>query len=132
MLIAELQGLLQRVIIPNLEQLWEVTEDEAVQERIELLIHRVHFSDLQQALSDHASDRLTFFAFDLMYLDGFDLTKVRLDQRRSGVIGGAENDRLIVADGVEVENSVRSRHQEQRAMIRAAKPIRSIVAETGR
>ncbi len=35
-------------IIPNLEQLWEVTEDEEVQERIELLIHRVHFHDLQQ------------------------------------------------------------------------------------
>ena len=41
-----------------------------------------HFSDLQQALSDHATDRLTFFAFDLMYLDGYDLTKARLDQRR--------------------------------------------------
>ncbi len=27
-------------IIPNLEQLWEVTEDEAVQYRIENLIHR--------------------------------------------------------------------------------------------
>ncbi len=37
-----------REIIPNLEQLWEVTEDEGVQERIELLIHRVHFHDLQQ------------------------------------------------------------------------------------
>ncbi len=35
-------------IIPSLEQLWEVTADEAVQNRIELLIHRVHFSDLQQ------------------------------------------------------------------------------------
>jgi hypothetical protein len=34
-------------IIPNLEQLWEVTADEAIQERIELLIHRVHFHDLQ-------------------------------------------------------------------------------------
>lgn len=34
-------------IIPNLEQLWEVTQDEGVQERIELLIHRVHFQDLQ-------------------------------------------------------------------------------------
>ncbi len=34
-------------IIPNLEQLWEVTEDESIQERIELLIHRVHFTDLQ-------------------------------------------------------------------------------------
>ncbi|MGN6567280.1 MAG: transglutaminase family protein [Flavipsychrobacter sp.] len=35
-------------IIPNLEQLWEVTVDESLQERIELLIHRVHFQDLQQ------------------------------------------------------------------------------------
>jgi regulator of sirC expression with transglutaminase-like and TPR domain len=36
-----------REIIPNLEQLWEVTADEEVQERIEFLIHRVHFQDLQ-------------------------------------------------------------------------------------
>jgi regulator of sirC expression with transglutaminase-like and TPR domain len=35
-------------IIPSLEQLWETTVDEQVQERIELLIHRVHFHDLQQ------------------------------------------------------------------------------------
>ncbi len=35
-------------IIPNLEQLWEATGDEEVQERIELLIHRVHFADLQR------------------------------------------------------------------------------------
>src|SRR5690606_14168801 len=41
-----------------------------------------HFADLQQALSDHASDRLTFFAFDLVYLDGYDLTKVRLIERK--------------------------------------------------
>ena len=39
-----------RDIIPSLEQLWEVTEDEGVQERIELLIHRVHFNDLQHDL----------------------------------------------------------------------------------
>jgi hypothetical protein len=37
-----------KAIIPNLEQLWETTVDESVQERIELLIHRVHFHDLQQ------------------------------------------------------------------------------------
>jgi regulator of sirC expression with transglutaminase-like and TPR domain len=35
-------------IIPNLEQLWETTSDQEVQERIELLIHRVHFQDLQR------------------------------------------------------------------------------------
>jgi len=33
-------------IIPNLEDLWENTLNEEVQERIELLIHRLHFSDL--------------------------------------------------------------------------------------
>ncbi len=33
-------------IIPNLEQLWENAPDEEVQERIELLIHRLHFQDL--------------------------------------------------------------------------------------
>lgn len=37
-------------IIPNLEQLWEVTIDQDVQERIETLIHRVHFQDLQNDL----------------------------------------------------------------------------------
>jgi hypothetical protein len=36
-----------REIIPKLEQLWEVTADEEVQERIESLIHRVHYNDLQ-------------------------------------------------------------------------------------
>ncbi|MCG7858523.1 transglutaminase-like domain-containing protein [Flavihumibacter sp.] len=33
-------------IIPNLEHLWEITPDESVQERIELLIHRLHYCDL--------------------------------------------------------------------------------------
>ena len=42
-----------------------------------------HFADLQQALSDGASDRLTFFAFDLMYIEGYDLTKARLDARKT-------------------------------------------------
>jgi regulator of sirC expression with transglutaminase-like and TPR domain len=33
-------------IIPNLENLWENSPAEAVQERIELLIHRLHYRDL--------------------------------------------------------------------------------------
>lgn len=33
-------------IIPNLESLWENTPDENVQERIETLIHKLHFRDL--------------------------------------------------------------------------------------
>lgn len=39
-------------IIPSLEHLWETTEDEAVQERIAQLIHRVHFQDLQKEMAD--------------------------------------------------------------------------------
>jgi len=33
-------------IIPNLEHLWEHTSDENIQERIELMIHKLHFKDL--------------------------------------------------------------------------------------
>ncbi|MFN8252683.1 MAG: transglutaminase family protein [Ferruginibacter sp.] len=35
-------------IIPNLEHLWENTTNEDLQERIELLIHRLHFRDLTE------------------------------------------------------------------------------------
>lgn len=35
-------------IIPNLEHLWETTPNEEVQSRIELLIHRLHFTDLTE------------------------------------------------------------------------------------
>jgi hypothetical protein len=33
-------------IIPNLEHLWETTLSEDVQERIEMIIHHLHFTDL--------------------------------------------------------------------------------------
>ena len=33
-------------IIPNLENLWELTSDEDIQQRIESLIHKLHFRDL--------------------------------------------------------------------------------------
>lgn len=46
-----------REIIPNLEQLWEVTVDQSVQERIELLIHRVHFQDLQSDLFEWSNSK---------------------------------------------------------------------------
>jgi regulator of sirC expression with transglutaminase-like and TPR domain len=35
-------------IIPNLENLWENTPSEQIQERIELIIHRLHFTDLTE------------------------------------------------------------------------------------
>ena len=37
---------LGKAIIPNLEHLWETIDSESTQERIELLIHRLHFRDL--------------------------------------------------------------------------------------
>lgn len=35
-------------IIPNLEHLWETTPEEHTQERIEILIHRLHYRDLSE------------------------------------------------------------------------------------
>ena len=35
-------------IIPNLENLWETTVSEEIQERIEMLIHRLHYRDLTE------------------------------------------------------------------------------------
>jgi regulator of sirC expression with transglutaminase-like and TPR domain len=35
-----------KTIIPNLEHLWETTPNEHIQERIELIIHRLHYKDL--------------------------------------------------------------------------------------
>lgn len=37
-------------IIPNLEHLWETTPDEQTQERIEILIHKLHYRDLTEDL----------------------------------------------------------------------------------
>ncbi|MFM6925342.1 MAG: transglutaminase family protein [Ferruginibacter sp.] len=42
-------------IIPNLESLWEHTGNEEIQERIELLIHRLHFRDLTDDFTEWAS-----------------------------------------------------------------------------
>jgi regulator of sirC expression with transglutaminase-like and TPR domain len=39
---------LGKTIIPNLEHLWETTPDEQIQERIELIIHRLHYKDLTE------------------------------------------------------------------------------------
>ncbi len=37
-----------KAIIPNLENLWENTQNEDIQERIEFLIHKLHFRDLTE------------------------------------------------------------------------------------
>ena len=41
-----------RSIIPNLENLWENSPDQHVQQRIELIIHKLHFRDLVQEFHD--------------------------------------------------------------------------------
>ena len=38
-----------RAVIPNLENLWENSVDEEVQSRIEMIIHQLHFRDLEAA-----------------------------------------------------------------------------------
>ncbi len=44
-----------------------------------------HFSALQEALSDKASSRLVYFAFDLLHLDGYDLRNVPLERRKKAL-----------------------------------------------
>ena len=39
-------------VIPTLEHLWETTPNETIQERIEMIIHRLHFTDLQNDLTE--------------------------------------------------------------------------------
>jgi DNA ligase D-like protein (predicted ligase)/DNA ligase D-like protein (predicted 3'-phosphoesterase) len=74
-----------------------------------------HFSDLQQALHDNASDRLTFFAFDLMYLDGYDLTKAKLIDRKAqlqallaSVVTGSSA--IQFSDGIDGDGTVLYEH----------------------
>jgi bifunctional non-homologous end joining protein LigD len=43
------------------------------------------FSLLQQDLSDGVSERFTFFAFDLLYLDGADMTGAKLTDRKEAL-----------------------------------------------
>src|SRR4029453_19240445 len=44
---------------------------------------RTSFHALQTALGDSKSDQVVYCAFDLLHLDGYDLTNVKLDQRKN-------------------------------------------------
>ncbi len=44
-----------KAIIPNLENLWENTSNQELQERIELLIHRLHYRDLTEDFTTWAN-----------------------------------------------------------------------------
>ena len=43
------------------------------------------FSALQEALADGATDRMVYLAFDILYLDGHDLTKAPLRERKAAL-----------------------------------------------
>lgn len=43
---------LGKSIIPNLENLWETTANEAIQEKVEMLIHKLHYKDLVNDLTE--------------------------------------------------------------------------------
>ena len=64
------------------------------------------FSLLQQALSEGPSSRLTFYAFDLLYLDGWDLRRVPLKKRKeylSQLIAGVSGGRSAIQYSDHVE-----------------------------
>jgi regulator of sirC expression with transglutaminase-like and TPR domain len=44
-------------IIPNLEHVWETTANTALQERIEMLIHQLHFEDVKQDFEKWNTDK---------------------------------------------------------------------------
>jgi bifunctional non-homologous end joining protein LigD len=46
---------------------------------------RTNFSDLQAELAAGRQDRLVFYAFDLLYLNGFDLRGARQIQRKTAL-----------------------------------------------
>jgi bifunctional non-homologous end joining protein LigD len=51
-----------------------------------------NFGALQQALSGGRTDDLVYYAFDLLYLDGYDITDARLEDRKAvlkPLLGGA-------------------------------------------
>jgi regulator of sirC expression with transglutaminase-like and TPR domain len=58
-------------IIPNLENLWENTLNEAVQERIEMLIHKLHYTDLVTDLTEWRSSAYHDLLFGALLVSRF-------------------------------------------------------------
>ena len=58
-------------IIPNLENLWENSPSEGVQERIELLIHKLHFTDLMNDLTDWSNSAYHDLLFGSLLVSKF-------------------------------------------------------------
>ncbi|HTP99426.1 MAG TPA: DNA ligase D [Casimicrobiaceae bacterium] len=66
---------------------------------------RTSFQALQNALSSPSAQGLAFFAFDLMYLDGYDLRRAALTERKRILRGVVGNGAGAVRVGPEVRGS---------------------------
>lgn len=71
------------------------------------------FSLLQADLSEGRTDRFVFYAFDLMHLDGFDLTRVALRQRKArlkALVEGADASQLRFSEDFAESGSLVLKH----------------------
>ncbi len=60
-----------RGIIPNLENLWENTLNETIQERIETLIHRLHYTDLTNDIKEWRDSAFNDLLFGALLVSKF-------------------------------------------------------------
>ena len=58
-------------IIPNLENLWENTLNETIQERIEMLIHSLHYTDLINDFKEWKSSAYNDLLFGALLVSKF-------------------------------------------------------------
>ena len=72
------------------------------------------FSGLQEALKTERSDRMVYYAFDLLYLDGHDLTQAPLVERKTllaGLLDDAPKDGPVrYSDHIETDGATMVRH----------------------
>ncbi len=68
---------------------------------------RSNFQTLQNALSDNAAAKLVYFVFDLLYLDGYDLTGVALVERKRLLRQLVENQAASIQYSPDVSGSGR-------------------------
>ncbi len=67
-----------------------------------------NFHYLQDALASGRSDRLVYYVFDVLYLDGFDLRSVALMERRQaleGLLSQAPPERIALSGQIEAEGT---------------------------
>ena len=93
------------------------------------------FAALQSELAAERSDRLTFYAFDLLYAEGIDLRPARLLDRKkalSRIIGKAPKGRFLYADHVELEGSAVHRRACEMGLEGVVSKLRDAPYRSGR